>query len=46
LQDEKLAKQPHLDYQFSQLQGRWWLCLATETRKIRQGGIKLKKDIT
>jgi len=43
LQAEKSAKQCHPDYQFSQLQGRWRLCLATGTRKIRQGGIKLKK---
>ncbi|MER3434023.1 MAG: hypothetical protein C4288_11465 [Leptolyngbya sp. ERB_1_1] len=43
LQAEKSAKQCRPDYQFSQLQGQWRLCFATGTRKIRQGGIKLKK---
>ncbi|MBW4524965.1 MAG: hypothetical protein KME18_07170 [Phormidium tanganyikae FI6-MK23] len=43
LQAEKSAKQTAIDYQFSQLEGEWRLCFATGTRKIRQGGIKLKK---
>lgn len=43
LQAEKTAKQGSIDAQFSQLQGQWRLCFATGTRKIRQGGIKLKK---
>lgn len=43
LQAEKAAKQAAIEYQFAQLQGRWRLCFSTGTRKIRQGGIKLKK---
>ncbi len=43
LQAEKSAKQSAIEYQFSQLQGQWRLCFATGTRKIRQGGIKLKQ---
>lgn len=43
LQAEKSAKQSAIEYQFSQLEGQWRLCFATGTRKIRQGGIKLKQ---
>lgn len=43
LQAEKTAKQTAIEYSFSQLEGDWRLCFATGTRKIRQGGIKLKK---
>lgn len=43
LQAEKMAKQTAIEYSFSQLEGQWRLCFATGTRKIRQGGIKLKK---
>ncbi len=43
LQAEKVAKQTAIEYSFSQLEGQWRLCFATGTRKIRQGGIKLKK---
>jgi hypothetical protein len=43
LQAEKSAKQERRTYQFDQLNGDWQLCFATGTRKIRQGGIALKK---
>ncbi|MBW4538465.1 MAG: hypothetical protein KME43_04880 [Myxacorys chilensis ATA2-1-KO14] len=43
LQTEKAAKQRPLDYSLMQLQGQWQLCFATGTRKIRQGGIRLKQ---
>lgn len=43
LQAEKAAKQTAIDYSFPQLEGQWRLCFATGTRKLRQGGIKLKK---
>jgi len=43
LQAEKAAKQTPIDASFSKLEGEWRLCFATGTRKIRQGGIKLKK---
>lgn len=43
LQAEKAAKRSTIESPFSQLEGQWRLCFATGTRKIRQGGIKLKK---
>lgn len=44
LQAEKTAKQQRLLYPFESLLGRWQLCFATGTRKVRQrGGIVLGK---
>jgi len=41
---EKTAKQQRLSYQFPSLIGKWRLCFATGTRKVRQrGGIILGK---
>lgn len=41
LQAEKAAKQQRLTYSFESLLGRWRLCFATGTRKVRRGGIVL-----
>lgn len=38
LQAEKTAKQQRLSYPFASLNGRWRLCFATGTRKVRQRG--------
>jgi hypothetical protein len=43
LQAEKSAKQHPQPFSFDQLIGQWRLCFATGTRKLRQGGIQLKK---
>jgi hypothetical protein len=44
LQAEKSAKQQHLSYPFTSLLGKWRLCFATGTRKMRKrGGIILGK---
>lgn len=44
LNAEKAAKQQRLTYPFESLLGRWRLCFATGTRKVRQrGGIVLGK---
>lgn len=43
LQAEKFAKQHPPQFSFDQLVGQWRLCFATGTRKLRQGGIQLKK---
>ncbi|MCU0551978.1 MAG: hypothetical protein MUC48_21790 [Leptolyngbya sp. Prado105] len=43
LQAEKSAKQSPQPFSFDQLIGQWRLCFATGTRKLRQGGIQLKK---
>ncbi|AFY30727.1 hypothetical protein [Calothrix sp. PCC 7507] len=46
LQAEKVAKQQRLAYNFESLLGKWRLCFATGTRKVRQrGGIVLGKGI-
>lgn len=46
LQAEKTAKQQRLAYNFESLVGKWRLCFATGTRKVRQrGGIVLGKGI-
>lgn len=46
LQAEKAAKQQRLVYDFESLLGKWRLCFATGTRKVRQrGGIVLGKGI-
>jgi hypothetical protein len=46
LQAEKTAKQQRLTYNFESLVGKWRLCFATGTRKVRQrGGIVLGKGI-
>ncbi|MEA5575812.1 hypothetical protein [Anabaena sp. UHCC 0451] len=44
LQAEKTAKQQHLNYPFDSLIGKWRLCFATGTKKVRKrGGIILGK---
>ncbi|BAZ80735.1 hypothetical protein PN497_11945 [Sphaerospermopsis kisseleviana CS-549] len=44
LQAEKTAKQQRLNYPFPSLIGKWRLCFATGTKKVRQrGGIILGK---
>ncbi|WP_016952309.1 hypothetical protein [Anabaena sp. PCC 7108] len=44
LQAEKFGKQQRLNYPFSSLIGKWRLCFATGTKKVRQrGGIVLGK---
>ncbi|MEH2091803.1 hypothetical protein CDG77_24530 [Nostoc sp. 'Peltigera membranacea cyanobiont' 213] len=44
LQSEKSAKQQHLTYPFESLLGKWQLCFATGTKKVREhGGIGLGK---
>lgn len=43
LQAEKSARLYPQEFSFDQLIGEWRLCFATGTRKLRQGGIKLKK---
>jgi hypothetical protein len=44
LQAEKSAKQQHLTYPFKYLLGKWQLCFATGTKKVRErGGIVLGK---
>lgn len=43
LQAEKSARRYPQEFSFDQLIGQWRLCFATGTRKLRQGGIKLKK---
>lgn len=43
LQAEKSARLYPQEFSFDQLIGQWRLCFATGTRKLRQGGIKLKK---
>lgn len=44
LQAEKTTKQQRLNYKFDSLIGKWRLCFATGTRKVRQrGGIILGK---
>ncbi|MDZ7956384.1 MAG: hypothetical protein RMY34_00490 [Aulosira sp. DedQUE10] len=44
LASEKAAKQERLTYNFESLAGKWRLCFATGTRKVRQrGGIVLGK---
>jgi hypothetical protein len=46
LQAEKSAKQQHLTYPFESLLGKWQLCFATGTKKVReQGGIVLGKGL-
>jgi len=46
LEAEKVAKQQRLAYNFESLVGKWRLCFATGTRKVRQrGGIVLGKGI-
>ncbi|QIR39230.1 hypothetical protein HCG51_22640 [Tolypothrix sp. PCC 7910] len=43
---EKAAKQERLTYNFESLVGKWRLCFATGTRKVRQrGGIVLGKGV-
>ena len=43
---EKAAKQQRLAYNFESLVGKWRLCFATGTRKVRQrGGIVLGKGV-
>ena len=41
LEAEKSAKKARLTYPVDLLLGRWQLCFATGTRKLRQGGIAL-----
>ncbi len=43
LNAEKATKQQRLTYPFESLLGRWRLCFATGTRKVRRGGIVLGK---
>ncbi|MEA5604886.1 hypothetical protein [Nostoc sp. UHCC 0252] len=44
LQAEKSAKQQHSSYPFESLLGKWQLCFATGTKKVREhGGIVLGK---
>ncbi|MEH2136731.1 hypothetical protein [Nostoc sp.] len=44
LESEKSAKQQHLTYPFESLLGKWQLCFATGTKKVREhGGIVLGK---
>jgi hypothetical protein len=44
LQAEKSAKQQHLTYPFESLLGKWQLCFATGTKKVREhGGIVLSR---
>ncbi|WP_392534003.1 hypothetical protein [Nostoc sp. C117] len=46
LQAEKAAKQQRLTYPFESLLGRWRLCFATGTKKVRKrGGIILGKGL-
>ncbi|WP_138504205.1 hypothetical protein [Nostoc sp. PA-18-2419] len=46
LQAEKAAKQQRLNYPFESLLGKWRLCFATGTKKVRQrGGIVLGKGL-
>ncbi|MFN6461402.1 MAG: hypothetical protein RMZ41_006090 [Nostoc sp. DedVER02] len=46
LQAEKSAKQEHLSYPFESLLGKWQLCFATGTKKVREhGGIVLGKGL-
>ncbi|MCW5315024.1 hypothetical protein GTQ43_14755 [Nostoc sp. KVJ3] len=46
LQAEKSAKQQHLTYPFESLLGKWQLCFATGTKKVREhGGIVLGKGL-
>ncbi|MBW4684043.1 MAG: hypothetical protein KME40_02850 [Komarekiella atlantica HA4396-MV6] len=46
LQAEKAAKQQRLTYSFESLLGKWRLCFATGTKKVRErGGIVLGKGL-
>ncbi|MBD2532085.1 hypothetical protein H6G97_21855 [Nostoc flagelliforme FACHB-838] len=46
LQAEKAAKQQRLTYPFKSLLGKWQLCFATGTKKVRErGGIVLGKGL-
>ncbi|MFN6540727.1 MAG: hypothetical protein RM021_030905 [Nostoc sp. EkiNYC01] len=46
LQAEKSAKQQRLNYPFESLLGKWRLCFATGTKKVRErGGIVLGKGL-
>ncbi|WP_414569925.1 hypothetical protein [Nostoc sp. CCY 9925] len=46
LQAEKTAKQQRLNYGFESLVGKWRLCFATGTKKVRErGGIVLGKGL-
>lgn len=46
LQAEKAAKQQRLTYSFESLLGKWRLCFATGTKKVRKrGGIVLGKGL-
>ncbi|MEH2071810.1 MAG: hypothetical protein V7K47_27290 [Nostoc sp.] len=46
LQAEKAAKQQRLNYPFESLLGKWRLCFATGTKKVRErGGIVLGKGL-
>ncbi|WP_375512015.1 hypothetical protein [uncultured Nostoc sp.] len=46
LQAEKSAKQQRLTYPFESLLGKWQLCFATGTKKVRErGGIVLGKGL-
>lgn len=46
LQAEKVAKQQRLTYSFESLLGKWRLCFATGTKKVRErGGIVLGKGL-
>jgi hypothetical protein len=46
LQAEKTAKQQRLTYSFESLLGKWRLCFATGTKKVRKrGGIVLGKGL-
>ncbi|MBN3957968.1 hypothetical protein [Nostoc sp. NMS8] len=46
LQAEKAAKRQRLTYPFESLLGKWQLCFATGTKKVRQrGGIVLGKGL-
>ncbi|RCJ23031.1 hypothetical protein A6S26_00225 [Nostoc sp. ATCC 43529] len=46
LEAEKTAKQQRLNYEFESLVGKWRLCFATGTKKVRErGGIVLGKGL-
>jgi len=46
LEAEKAAKQQRLNYPFESLMGKWRLCFATGTKKVRKrGGIVLGKGL-
>ncbi len=46
LEAEKTAKQQRLNYDFESLLGKWRLCFATGTKKVRErGGIALGKGL-